>query len=669
MQEVQLYISGERVDLFKDESISLTSSIQNVRDISKVFSDFSQTFSLPASKTNNKIFEHWYNYSIEGGFDARYRVDANIELNFLPFRKGKIRLESVKLKQGKPFSYNVTFFGETVTLKDLLGDDLLSDIDFSDYSQEYSLSKTTSLLQSGATVNGISNAVIVPLISAEQRWFYDSSTQNQNGNLHPATGNGANYTNLKFAIKIYAILKEIENKYGIEFSTDFFSATQSELENLYLWLNRSEGQTDLTGSYEYTLNRFQTDYSSQGIVSTGYQFLISDIPTNSQYYEFALSIDVSDTAAEFDIVVLKDSVEWDVQTGFTGSSGYLINFPNINQNGEYRINIRYTNSLTVLTGTYASFTRHTLIGGIEFFNYSQTQDILLPSDFTTSLSDVFPEIKVIDFLTGLFKMFNLTAYFNDNGIIEVKTLDSYYQTGGEIDLTQYIESSETTVKPSKIYKTIEFKYKGLATYLAKNHNEIFNSEWGTEKYAIDNKFDGSKYVIEVPFGHMKYERLINPSTEANTSIQWGWSVKDVSESGDPNAIVPKALLFYAINNSGESIMIKSDTTSINISNYFIPSNSKSLTDSQTLHFKEELNEYTGSSFSQTLFQNFYSNYIVDVFREKSRLFSFSAYLPLKVLLELKLNDVIIISGEKFRVNSMTTDLQTGKTQFELKNLL
>ena len=57
--------------MFNDETITLTSKIQDVRDISKVFTDFSQTFTIPASKENNKIFQHWYNYNIDNGFDNR----------------------------------------------------------------------------------------------------------------------------------------------------------------------------------------------------------------------------------------------------------------------------------------------------------------------------------------------------------------------------------------------------------------------------------------------------------------------------------------------------------------------------------------------------------------------------------------------------------------------
>ena len=62
MQKLQLFISGTRIDLFKDESVSITQSIQNIRDIKKIFTEFTKTFSIPASKVNNKIFKHYYNF-------------------------------------------------------------------------------------------------------------------------------------------------------------------------------------------------------------------------------------------------------------------------------------------------------------------------------------------------------------------------------------------------------------------------------------------------------------------------------------------------------------------------------------------------------------------------------------------------------------------------------
>ena len=125
MQTLQLYIDGQRVDLFSDESVNITQSIQNVRDVSKIFTDFSRSFTIPASKSNNKIFKHYNNKDIVGGFDARLKIDARIEINNKPFRDGKVKLDGVNVKDGVTGSYKITFFGNTVNLKDLLGEDKL----------------------------------------------------------------------------------------------------------------------------------------------------------------------------------------------------------------------------------------------------------------------------------------------------------------------------------------------------------------------------------------------------------------------------------------------------------------------------------------------------------------------------------------------------------------
>ena len=146
-RELQLYIQDTRVDLFKDETVSLTDSIQNVRDIAKIFTSFTKTFTLPASATNNLLFLHYYNFDIvsnqslsQSGFDARKKVAARIEINHAPYKTGKIKLEGVDLKNNQPYAYRITFFGDIVEIKDALGDKKLADLDFSAYDLTYDAS-------------------------------------------------------------------------------------------------------------------------------------------------------------------------------------------------------------------------------------------------------------------------------------------------------------------------------------------------------------------------------------------------------------------------------------------------------------------------------------------------------------------------------------------------
>ena len=187
LSQVQVFT---RLDLFKDETISITDTIQDVRDIAKVFTQFSQSFSVPASKTNNKLFKHFYNADISDGFDARIFVEARIEINNIPFKKGFVKLEGVDLKNNKPFAYRITFFGETVTLKNIIGDDKLADLtDLNTLSQKY-------IAENDGTNDGIkeflikdssnaANDLIVPLLTHSQRLYYNSGENLANvGNIY-----------------------------------------------------------------------------------------------------------------------------------------------------------------------------------------------------------------------------------------------------------------------------------------------------------------------------------------------------------------------------------------------------------------------------------------------------------------------------------------------------
>ena len=170
MQSIQLFIEGQRVDMFKDESVSITQSIQNVRDIAKIFTEFTKTFTLPASKSNNKIFKHYYNFSITDGFDAREKKTATIELNNLPFKKGKIKLEGVELQNRRPKSYKVTFFGNTVNLKDVIGEDKLNTLTALNSNN---LLWNMATIKSRLQLSPITNDVIAPLITHTDRLYYD----------------------------------------------------------------------------------------------------------------------------------------------------------------------------------------------------------------------------------------------------------------------------------------------------------------------------------------------------------------------------------------------------------------------------------------------------------------------------------------------------------------
>ena len=91
------------------------------------------------------------------------------------------------------------------------------------------------------------------------------------------------------------------------------------------------------------------------------------------------------------------------------------------------------------------------------------------------------------------------------------------------------------------------------------------------------------------------------------------------------------------------------------------------TGSENINFFAEVNEQAGEVFGDTLFRDFYRTYITDVFNTKRRLTKVKAYLPMKILLNFTLADRFDINGQRYKINSIETNLATGESNIELLN--
>ena len=284
------------------------------------------------------------------------------------------------------------------------------------------------------------------------------------------------------------------------------------------------------------------------------------------------------------------------------------------------------------------------------------------------ISEQIPNLKIIDFLTGLFRMFNLTAYVDDStDKIIVKTLDSYYDGGSSYDITNYLDVESSSVDVALPFKEITFEHGDTKTLLAARHAQIFGKKWGKTEYSNGENLDGGIYKVKTPFSQMLYERLPDNENGNKTTIQYGYSVDD-----SENPYIGSPLLFYPIRNSGDSISFKDTaTTNTEVTSYNVPSNSVALDSSISSHninFFQEANEYAvNDPFPNTLFNAYHRDYISDVFDVRNRLTKVSAYLPLKILLNYTLADRLSISGNRYKINSIQTNFKTGKSEIELLN--
>tara|TARA_R110001592_G_scaffold258294_1_gene522104 strand:- start:961 stop:3030 length:2070 start_codon:yes stop_codon:yes gene_type:complete len=686
MQVVELYISNTRVDLFKDESLTITDTIINAKDISKVFTAFSQQFSLPSSSTNNQVFKHYYNYEISGGFDARVRVSAILKLNGVDYKIGKVKLNSVDMRDNKAYSYKVVFYGETIALNTILGEDKLNNLDSLDPENLlYNSSNIKDLLQLDPDVAG--NDIITPLITHTKRLYYDSveHATNGDGNLYYHGGtvdyHGVLYSDLKYAIRIHRLIQAIQTQYpSIVFSNDFFNTTNAPYHSLFMWLHRKSGSVG-TGDQVDSFPNSVTGWTSGATGVWSSMTSASTLTVNTEFdaYEntntlLQLQLITADTTNSYQVEVFRNGVTL-FQGTFIGPKTLSSNTGDFGlaSSGEYTVVITVTTVAILFTScNWTVQNQETPIDPIETDVYQLSSSFTADINFEFIVKLQTPDIKIIDFLTGLFKMFNLVAYIKADGTIYVDTLDAFYATSTTYDITKYIDVKTSAVAVALPYREIKFKYEGLKTFLAAQYEQLQVQEWGTEYFNNDtNNLDGGIYEVKLPFEHMLFERLANVSDASGstlTTAQYGYCVNDNEEP-----YIGKPILFYPILKSGGGTtsisFLPAPNLRVQLTSYIVASNSVSLsaaTSTANINFGNMINEYTGlTNFTGTLYNNYYSTYIINLFLEKSRIFKVTAYLPLSIVLNYTLADILIINGKQYRINSLNINLINNKTKIEL----
>ena len=675
-----------RADLFEDESITITDTLLNLKDIGKVFTPFSQQFNLPASKTNNKLFRHYENQNVLNSFDARFKHDAVIKLNGIDYKKGKIQFKSVTLKDNKAHAYKVVFFGDAVVLKEIIGDTTLQGLKY-DAAYNFTYNQTnienffTASLSTLISTYG-SDDIIVPNIHHSKNMRYSTT----DGYLDSITDTRLLYTDLKPAIRLRAITDAIERTYPELSFTGFFNTF--DFSNFYMWMHKNEGyvtNADEGGGVNICVNRFrhQDDedptytYNATGstIGDVRTLYLLPYFININVQNEYTVTLAITTSTAENYIVRIKngatgDLIRYEEYQNQSGTVNIVEVFRNLGVIGNSPNNVQLLDLIVeVESGNTITMTQELTItaSGQQSWtaNYTPTnQDV----ENTFEISRQMPDMKVIDFLSGLFKMFNLLVY-KDGDNINVELPKVYYNKENSYDITKYVDMEKATVDRLFQYKKMDFKFKSKESFLVQFSDEIQTVPFAEESFPKKNTpFDGGTYTVELPFEKMMYERLTDP--DDNDSLTLIGQGAFLNKNFEPT--IGEPLIFASVLNSNgnDELTIGSLTPQ----QYRRPSNVTSLGSwgygqRIQMNFGLEADEYLGEipSNSTNLFEDGYFDYVQTMFDPTSRLFKYTAYLPLSILIKLQLKDKLVIANNAYRINSIKTNLLTNKTELELYN--
>lgn len=691
---ITLKINNEQLDLYGEDTIVVNSKIKDVRELGVIFTDYSTSFTLPATKTNNKIFKHYYNSEVIVAVDYRLSQSANIELDTVPFRQGQLKLEGIVMKNNKPSSYKVTFFGDGVNLKRAVGDKLLRDLDWSELNHV----KTTTVVEDGLGASTQWNDSISEQTVKNDDLIYPLITKNKREWTVANLADGAIISFNEFypAVKVSKVLERIESTYNLKFNSEFFDSTQ--FNKLYLWCpvedNNINSAVNAAGSTVIDFSqvlaiavlRAGVDISNNSIDLGHY------LPVDTHNVNLVITPEPGHEGTPYTIYEeIKINGEWTIlsETRFATGGTNNVSETYTYEGNEIRWSIQPDNDMELVGEVKGIIVRGQTVNVYEVGMIAPQ----IIGDSQYSLKYKIPKLKIIDFLDSIFKLSNMVIVpsgityvhnaedppdvINEISNFYCEPYDVWKDSGKLIDLTKYFDMSNGGIKGVDLPSEINMTYakpkaannKYFLDYNGYAYGDRVNKETGGE---------GAAYSIKVGFENLLWDNL------TGDDILVGKSVEGSEGSTELKAIQDKAYLFFW---SGTQSGVVVDANFANpVNSYKLCSSFYPLANpTETLNFGSEVNPYD-NILDDTLsrYNSYYFNFLDNKFDRQHRIYNFEAVLPAAVLnsvgisaLEagevmstesIELNDVVRIKDKYYNIEEMKVTLNTRVTKVVLSNI-
>jgi hypothetical protein len=519
-------------------------------------------------------------------------------------------------------------------------------------------------------------------MSPVQNWFYNSSnSSHEENNIAYHTTNdahGIRYYELKPALKVTAVLDAIEAQYGITFTGSFIAS--APFTDLALWLHRREGYMydnqpaataweliDFDETNSPTPDWFSLDtetWTPVGLSGTG------------DVYSVSINVSPSSYTDDYFVGVFRNGVLVAEGVG-NGNDTIVLSGISVTNNIEsLQVKIRPSTNVPMSYQVASmTITNSSLVVSADVYMSTIASYALA----VIYVQDLMPEIKVKDFLGGILKMYNMVIQPTSATSFLLQPLDDWYAAGTDQDYQTYFDITEYTVNRPSLYREIEFKYQETEQILGAEYRNTNNTGFGDLRAFFT--FDGDEFVVETPFECPLFERLTDENGGALTDVLVYKSItNEIADDGvsfKPYLGAP--ILFYAqygldltatpVNFTyadGAEVVNTSVTTCwyANTSNNFT-----SATLSDSICFGADIDPYHLTSVSKSLYYNYWSEYITDLYNKGRRLIQIDAVLPVGKMITMNLKNAVIWNNAKYIVNNVQLNMTTGKATFELLNVV
>ena len=659
-----LQIDGIPVDLFNDETIQLNRQLKDLQDLSTVWTDYTQSFQIPASDTNNQIFSDWFDENVVlGAWNPNLGKDATLLIHSLPVYEGRVEFIGCKYKDGIPQLYNIVFYGTNKKILDQWGEKLLNQVDWSSYNHfvDYSniLSSWNQTLLSGD--------VLWPIADYNQNWRYSKAT-GINGNIR--NPRGVEIDDLRPAIRLRAMMETVFEAAGYTLQSSFLQSP--EFDDLYILPMQTAGplydpEYFKPGTLTSQRNGFTYTQRTYGAVNYD-KIIYNNVTLNpSGNYNATTGIYTANRLGNYD---------FRAEFGVTFGAGAYnsINFAYM-LNGRVVSTKAYTTTVTNTSFTfsprlkpgdeisfgYLTFSSVSTGGGVLLYCLDAPQGI---ADTTVRFEDAMPQMKIKDFVNGVIKTFNCILYPTGEKTIALENLPQWYNGGTLRNWSPFADTKDIEHDKLPIPSIVSMTHKESECIANEYYRNINRREYGSISFAPEIDYPTDAFQLESPFN------VICPSVlyEVNAN---GQKIRDTELNiprfmdKDDKPVQQDLTLFYY----GGKQSISDPYYFNNVNQYVMPlmtsySAYPTIQTSYSVAFGLEFSA-RGDAPTNTMYLMYWHEYLSRMYSTQSRLVKMTAIIPVGEWLNFELNDTIAISGNYYKVQSVKYDMLTEVANLEL----
>jgi len=662
-----LKIEGINVDLFQDETILLTRQVKDFSKIESVFTDYTQSFQIPATDINNKIFYNWFEESIEyANWNPNLKLTASIEIDAIPIFYGAVELLQVDYKEGLAQSYSIAFYGQVKNILTQWGEITLQELSWSEF--DHTIDNATVV---SSWSGGLFSGAIIWDIKDYHVGFTYSKQQITNNIYYNLGGDGIDFNDLRPSIRLKNMVNHVFTKFGYTLSGTLFS--RAEFSNLYVTPMATSGP--------------MVDYDDLqfGLFEANAVTPISIFPrssTKSTWQHLPLGSNVvsnpsgawSNTTFEYTIPKTGDydfEVELNQNSGAPSQFAHyraMINGTMVdNISGDdfffngyvWNIKLRKATKGQKFYLVYAVYTNVQITGTFKcsFSPYNTNPNVFM--------KEAMPNIKLSDFINSILQTFNAILVPKSLTEFEIHNIDDWYALGVNKDYTNYVDFTSNQHKKMDIPSVINMGHKPSEAGNSLFFKDTYSREYGSITFKPDVDFGSGELNIQSIFSIMTPSRInevnqigaVVSETDLDMPLVLGKDFKPIQQ---------ELILFYFqdFKNKKSWYRLGGNTLTYQpISSSYTNTPTTGASSIACTFGLESSAE--GDIPTQNIYMNFWNEFISRLYSTRSRIFICQAFIPVGEWLKMALNDNIVVSGNYYKIQKIEYNILTEEAKLEL----